>query len=58
MLIDNKIAYSDTGDLSGHDIKSVIDFIRKYTTGTPERKGEYDIVTGFFSTHASHTSHI
>ncbi len=49
MLIDNKIDYSAIGDLSGNGVKTVLDFIRKYTSLESGRKGELDIVTGFFT---------
>ena len=49
MLIDNKIDYSAIGDLSGNGVKTVLDFIRKYTSIESGRKGELDVVTGFFT---------
>ena len=49
MLIDNKIDYSAIGDLSGNGVKTVLDFIRKYTGQGTGRKGQLDIVTGFFT---------
>lgn len=49
MLIDNKIDYSAIGDLSGNGVKTVLDFIRKYTSLESGRKGQLDIVTGFFT---------
>lgn len=49
MLIDNKIDYSAIGDLSGNGVKTVLDFIRKYTSLESGRKGDLDIVTGFFT---------
>lgn len=49
MLIDNKIDYSAIGDLSGNGVKTVLDFIRKYTSPESGRKGQLDIVTGFFT---------
>lgn len=32
MLLDNKIDYSAVGDLPGTGVKTVLDFIRKYTS--------------------------
>lgn len=49
MLLDNKIDYSAIGDLSGNGVKTVLDFIRKYTSLESGRKGDLDIVTGFFT---------
>lgn len=49
MLIDNKIDYSAIGDLAGNGVKTVLDFIRKYTNPASGRKGQLDIVTGFFT---------
>ena len=49
MLIDNKVDYSAIGDLSGNGVKTVLDFIRKYTGLGTGRKGQLDIVTGFFT---------
>ena len=43
MLIDNKNDYSVGG------VRTVLDFIRKYTDLRSERKGKLDIVTGFFT---------
>ena len=44
MLIDNKIDYTPE---SG--VKTVLDFIRKYTSLKSGRKGDLDVVTGFFT---------
>ena len=49
MLIDNKIDYSAVGDLPGNGVKTVLDFIRKYTGLGSGRKGQLDVVTGFFT---------
>ena len=49
MLLDNKIDYSAVGDLPGTGVKTVLDFIRKYTSLDSGRKGDLDIVTGFFT---------
>ena len=49
MLIDNKIDYSAIGELTGNGVKTVLDFIRKYTSLESGRKGQLDIVTGFFT---------
>lgn len=49
MLIDNKVDYTAIGDLSGNGVKTVLDFIRKYTSLESDRKGDLDIVTGFFT---------
>lgn len=49
MLLDNKIDYSAVGDLLGTGVKTVLDFIRKYTSLESGRKGDLDIVTGFFT---------
>ena len=49
MLLDNKIDYSAVGDLPGNGVKTVLDFIRKYTSLESGRKGDLDIVTGFFT---------
>lgn len=49
MLLDNKIDYSAIGDLPGNGVKTVLDFIRKYTSLESGRKGDLDIVTGFFT---------
>lgn len=49
MLIDNKIDYSAIGELTGNGVKTVLDFIRKYTNPESGRKGQLDIVTGFFT---------
>ena len=48
MLIDNKNDYTSIGDLKGNGVKTVVDFIRRYTSA-PERRGQMDIVTGFFT---------
>lgn len=49
MLIDNKIDYLALSGLPSSAIKSVVDFIRKYTGLDSGRKGAFDIVTGFFT---------
>lgn len=49
MLIDNKVDYTAIGELSGNGVKTVLDFIRKYTNPESGRKGQLDIVTGFFT---------
>ena len=49
MLIDNKIDYSAFGELTSSGIKTVLDFVRKYTNQASGRKGQLDIVTGFFT---------
>ncbi len=49
MLIDNKLDYSSTGGLLGNGMKTVADFVRKYTGIDSGRSGSFDIVTGFFS---------
>ena len=49
MLIDNKIDYSSNGELTGNGIKTVVDFVRKYTGLDSGRKGALDIVTGYFT---------
>ena len=49
MLIDNKIDYSAIGELTGNGVKTVLDFIRKYTSLESGRTGDLDIVTGFFT---------
>lgn len=49
MLIDNKVDYSAVGDLPGTGVKTVLDFIRKYTSLESGRKGNLDVVTGFFT---------
>ena len=49
MIIDNKTDYSAFGDLSGNGVKTVLDFIRKYTNRESGRKGDLNIVTGFFT---------
>lgn len=49
MLIDNKVDYTAIGELSGNGVKTVLDFIRKYTSLESGRKGDLDVVTGFFT---------
>ena len=49
MLIDNKVTYSTADDLPGYAVKTVVDFIRQYTNPDSGRKGQLDIVTGFFT---------
>ena len=49
MLLDNKVDYTAIGELSGNGVKTVLDFIRKYTSLESGRKGDLDVVTGFFT---------
>jgi len=49
MLIDNKNIYSASGTPSSTAVKSVVDFIRKYTDVAAGRQGALDVVTGYFT---------
>lgn len=49
MLIDNKNDYLALSGTPSSAIKSVVDFIRKYTGLDTNRKGVLDVVTGYFT---------
>ena len=49
MLIDNKVDYKALSGKTAHSLKTVAEFILKYSGLDKGRKGSLDVVTGFFS---------
>lgn len=49
MLIDNREDYSNKTAPADKGIKTVVDFIRRYTGPDSRRSGSFDIVTGYFT---------